>query len=75
MANIANEIYKKYADALGISPLPKALRYLSIEMDDHMSHSENMDDAKLNLTSSRNITDTYSYQTAKTLTLKARFYQ
>ena len=72
VANTANEIYKKYADALGISPLPKALSYLSIEMDDQMMHSENMSDVKLDLTSPRNITDISSYQTANSLTLKAK---
>jgi hypothetical protein len=72
VANTANEIYKKYADALGISPLPKALSYLSIEMDDQTMHSENMSDAKLDLTSPRNITDISSYQTAGALTLKAK---
>jgi hypothetical protein len=72
VANTANEIYKKYADALGISPLPKALSYLSIEMDDQTMHSEKMDDVKLDLTSPRNITDISSYQTAGALTLKAK---
>jgi hypothetical protein len=61
-----------YADALGISPLPKALSYLSIEMDDQTMHSEKMDDVKLDLTSPRNITDISSYQTAGALTLKAK---
>ena len=37
-----------------------------------MTHSKNMDDVKLNLTSPTNITDISSYQTVKALTLKGK---
>jgi hypothetical protein len=82
VANIANEIYSKYADAVGISPLPKALSYLGMSMGHGTGASSSMkmhsanetsQEQKINLEISRNVTDELDYQTALGLVSKAQY--
>ena len=83
VANIANEIYSKYADAVGISPLPKALSYLGTTMGHGTgasspsmkmhSANETSQEQKINLEISRNVTDELDYQTALGLVSRAQY--
>jgi hypothetical protein len=84
VANIANEIYSKYADALGISPLPKALSFLGMSMGNGSAgaagaamnmHSGNAtsEEKKIDLEIPRNVTNELAYQTAQGLVKRAQY--
>ena len=81
VANIANEIYSKYADALGISPLPKALSYLGMSTGHGAAaasmnmHSANVtaEENNLDLSIPRNVTNELDYQTALGLISRAQY--
>ena len=77
IANIANQVYSKYADALGISPLPKALSYLGMNTGHgaamNMHSANETQNKKLDLTIPRNVTNALDYQTAQGLISIAQY--